>query len=458
MAASSDLLVSRQGGLRGRLAAFWSWWTGEIAQLVFERFGALRGAASVPLVAFEGEEVVLVEPRAAVGPQSRLDLSLDEPRRRAAFRALLERAGETRQRVRLCLGRAEALLRRASMPVATEENLRQVLAFEMDRLTPFRAEEVYFDYRVVSRDAAGGKLAVQLAVARRELVDARLESLRTLGANVQGVAVRDDVGHPASPLDLLPSEQRGERETARERLVQRALVGALAILLALALLIPIWRKRETIIALQPLVGKASQEAAATDRLARELERQVKDYNFLLAKKHGNYPVLAYVEEISRLLPDNTWLQQLEVRSTGKSREIQITGETTSSSRLIEILERSKLLQNATPKGTVTRGSTPNSERFTIAAEAAARPEPQPTPVLSTPAPAASASGPAPRPASAAPPAAPAKPAPAGAAKPVPAGTAKPAPAGAAKPAPATPTKPAPAAPANPVPSHPTAAK
>ena len=65
------------------------------------------------------------------------------------------------------------------------------------------------------------------------------------------------------------------------------------------------------------------------------------------------------EEISRLLPDNTWLQQLEIRSTGKSREIQITGETTSSSRLIEILERSKLLQNATPNCTVTSGPQPN---------------------------------------------------------------------------------------------------
>ena len=57
-------------------------------------------------------------------------------------------------------------MRRVTMPAATEENLRQVLGFEMDRLTPLRADEVYFDYRVVSRDAAAGQIAVQLAVAR----------------------------------------------------------------------------------------------------------------------------------------------------------------------------------------------------------------------------------------------------------------------------------------------------
>jgi general secretion pathway protein L len=388
MSTPSDLAAPRSAGaLRGRLVAFWRWWSGEISQLALERFSALRGAASVPLIAFDSGEVVLVEPRALAGPDSRLDLAaLDEARVRAAFRGLLERAGETRQRARLGLGNGEALVRRITMPTATEENLRQVLAYEMDRLTPFRAEEVYFDYRVLSRDAAAGQLAVQIAVARRELVDARVAKLRELGANVQGVAVRGDSGSSVAPLDLLPLEQHGERETARERLVQRGLVGAVAILLLLALAIPIWRKRETVIALQPLVGKAKQEAEATDALARQLERQVNDYNFLLAKKHANHPVLAFVEEVSRLLPDTTWVQLLEVKTAGKMREIQISGETTSSSKLIEILEQSKLLQNATPRGTVTRGSTPNSERFMIVAEASPRPQPEATPVLGSAAP------------------------------------------------------------------------
>jgi general secretion pathway protein L len=258
----------------------------------------------------------------------------------------------------------------------------------MDRLTPFRAEDVYFDYRVVSRDAAAGRLSVAIAVARREVVDALLERMRALGANVQGVFVQEEPAGAAQPLDLLPSEQRGERETSRDRMVQRSLVGAVVVLLLFALGIPPWRKRETVVMVQPLVEKARAQAEATHRLSDQLERQVNDYNFLLAKKYGSWPVLAYVEEISRLLPDNTWVQQLEVRTTGKTREVQISGETTSSSRLIEIFEQSKLLQNATPRGTVTRGSTPNSERFMIASEARPRPLPDALPAAALPAPAA----------------------------------------------------------------------
>lgn len=394
MAATSELTTARTASAwRTRLGAFWRWWSGEIEKLAYERFSALRGAASVPIVAIERDELLLLEPRAAVGPDTRIDLAPggdgDAVRARGALQAMLRRVGETRSRVRLCLGQGEALLRRATMPAATEENLGQVLAFEMDRLTPFRAEDVYFDHRVVSRDAASGQIAVQLALARRSLVDERVERLRNLGANVQGVAVRDGLGHAVAPLDLLPSEQRGERETSRERLVQRSLLAVVLLLLGFALVIPMWQKRETYIALQPVVAKAKQEAESTDRIAGQLERQVNDYNFLLAKKHANYPVLAYVEEISRLLPDTTWVQQLEVKTAGKTREVLITGETTSSSKLIEILEQSNLLRNAAPRGTMTRGSTPNSERFMIQAEAPPRPLPEPVPLLAGAAPAAS---------------------------------------------------------------------
>jgi len=362
---------------RQKLASFWRWWTDELAQVAPERFASLRGVARVPQLALEGDDLVLVEPRSAAGSDARVALAtLDPQRRRLAVRSLLERVGETRGRARVSLSHDEALVRRVTMPAATEENLRQVLGFEMDRLTPFRADDVYFDYRVTSRDSAAGTLGALLAVARRDLVDARVEMLRSLGLSVQGVTVRDEAAHAAAPLDLLPSEQRGERETANERLVRHSLMGAVVLLLLVALLFPVWRKRETVIALHPVVGKAQLEAQATDALARNLERQVADYNFLLAKKHGTPPALAYVEDVSRLLPDNTWVQQLDIKMAGKTRELQITGETASSSRLVELLEQSTLLQNATPRGTITRGQTPNSERFMIAAETRARPLPE----------------------------------------------------------------------------------
>jgi predicted transcriptional regulator len=214
--------------------------------------------------------------------------------------------------------------------------------------------------------------------------------------------VGEDTTSPA--FDLLPSEQRGERESANERLIRTVLILAVIALVLVALGLPVYQKREAVIALLPQIAKAKQEAESTDVLVRSLERQVTDYNFMQGKRHAP-GALAFIEDLSRLLPDNTWVQQFDLRTAGKGREVQITGETVSSSRLIELLEQSTLLQNSAPRGTVTRGSQPGTERFMIAAEARQKPLPEAVPArevalptIPPPQPVAAAVPPAPAPA------------------------------------------------------------
>lgn len=423
MATTSESLTKRPPAAADRLAAFWRWWSGELAQLVPEALSPQGRVARLPLLSLDGDLLAL----AGAADEERIDLAaLDNARARAAVRAMLERAGETRGRARLALGRADVLVRRVTLPLATEENLAQVIGFEMDRLTPFRAEDVYHDERVVARDAAASTLTAIVAVARREAVEARLDRLRALGVSVQGVSLQDEPAHPGAALDLLPAEQRGESESRAERLLRRGLVGGVLLLLFAVLFLPIWQKRETAIALSPVVSKAQQEAQAADAIARDLERQVGDYNFLLAKKHGAYPALAYVEEVSRLLPDHTWVQELQLKNTGKTRELQIQGETNSSAKLLETLAQSALLQDVNSRGTVTRGSVPGSERFMMTATTKPRPQPEaialsdmPTPATPVAPQAAPQPAPAGQPSPAPQPPAPAKGAPAQPAPPPP---------------------------------------
>jgi general secretion pathway protein L len=372
MAAIPESSVRPMPRLQVKLERFWRWWAGELMALS----PAIAGTTRAPLVALEGTSVVVLEPR-GVGSEQRAELAdLEAGRAASAVRALLEKVGETRARARMALAPHEALVRRVVMPAATEENLGAVLGFEMDRLTPFRAEDVYHDHRVIGRDAAAGTIEVLVAVARREVVDAKLARMRELGVSVQGVAVREEAPRTGPVLDLLPSGQRGEHEKPRERLVKQALAGIALVLLVAAVVIPALRKRSEMFSITPAMDKAAAEAKSTDALIQDLDRQVADYNFLLAKKHASAPTLAYIEEVARLLPDNTWLQQLDIKSTGKAREVLMSGETVSASKLIEILEQSQMLQNAAPRGPVTRGTQPGTERFLIAAEARPRPAPE----------------------------------------------------------------------------------
>jgi len=146
-----------------------------------------------------------------------------------------------------------------------------------------------------------------------------------------------------------------------------------------ALLFPLWQKREAVISLQPRLDTAKAGADVADRLAKEIEKLASEHNFLLAKKQGQHPTVMLIEDLSRLLPDSTWVQQLDIKTGPKIRELQLAGETGSSSQLVELLEKSGSLANANFKSPLTKGVTPGTERFLIAAEVKPRALPEPIP-------------------------------------------------------------------------------
>ncbi len=74
-----------------------------------------------------------------------------------------------------------SLTKELTLPLAAQQDLTRVLSFEMDRQTPFRADSVYFDYRVIRRDAARKQLTVRLRAGPRDLVNEVLSPLSPLG-------------------------------------------------------------------------------------------------------------------------------------------------------------------------------------------------------------------------------------------------------------------------------------
>ncbi|HDK38106.1 MAG TPA: hypothetical protein ENG92_03725, partial [Thiolapillus brandeum] len=73
------------------------------------------------------------------------------------------------------------LQRTIVLPVAAQENLSQVISFEMDRFTPFSADQVYFDCHIGDREAGVDMFSVEVAVVPRKRLDDWLEHLRSAG-------------------------------------------------------------------------------------------------------------------------------------------------------------------------------------------------------------------------------------------------------------------------------------
>lgn len=357
------------------LDRFLDWWLGELSAMIPR--GLYGGSAPMErrvLVGFRAPGVVFS--RVAEGKVAEagfLDMAnLEAAGQKMAFLAELNKI-RPKAELALCLPAEQVLRKKLLLPLAVEENLRQVVAYEMDRHTPFKAEQVYFDYKLARRDK---QLEVTLAVAPRGAVDESLRQLEAWGGDVGAVLVADDAAD-AAPWNLLPAGRKQKGKDTRLMRLNVGFASGAAVLLCVALILPIWQKRETVLALHPLLAKAHQQAAAAEDLRRQMEALMLEYNYLLDKKRESPPVVAVLDDVTRVLPDDTWVQQFDL----KGKEMLIQGETASSSKLAGLFEQSKTLHGANFRSPLTKGQGANSERFQLAAETRPLPraetEPQP---------------------------------------------------------------------------------
>jgi general secretion pathway protein L len=125
---------------------------------------------------------------------------------------------------------------------------------------------------------------------------------------------------------------------------------------------------------------ASVRAQQSDRLRSELDRMVSQYNFALERKYSMPGVAQVLDELTRLLPDDTWLTQFEMKSSirGKAtqREVFMRGESANAGKLISLLENATLVGNAAPRSPTTKLQPGPGESFDIGAQLKSVPPPQ----------------------------------------------------------------------------------
>ena len=387
MTASSN--ISATATSPNGFQTLWHWWLDELRAMIPPvAMGWLVGDVAVTDVTLSKTEIALLRHESgkhvSSAPIPIADM-LTSP-------VLREMRTSGNDQVRLLLQNDQVLVKRLTLPAAIEENLREAIGFELDRHTPFKPDQVYYDVSVVSRDTQRESIEVALVAAARNIVDPLVAILRNAGFAV--VAIGIHVNTIGSPMpELLPTGEKPARKWGNLVRLNLALLALAAILALLALLLPIWQKREAVIALNPVLAKTSSEYASTTQIQDEYTRLANEYNYIAGKKHTTQPALIVLEELSKISPDTTWVQSMDLKTSGKTRELTLIGEAQTASRVIESLEQSPLFQNATQRSPTQRGSQPNTERYHVATElkpkaaaAAVALEPQVVPLAMSPAP------------------------------------------------------------------------
>jgi general secretion pathway protein L len=353
--------------LNRRVTSFWQWWIGELSDMVPKRLKmAFAGDASLVDVMVSDDALVHVR---ATGN------ALHEVKRVPAgsIEELLRSAGRD---VRVVIPPTEVLRKKVVLPLATEENLLDVVGFDMDRQTPFTADQVYFGARIAHRDAARERLDVNVVAVPRTMLEPALAQMRAAGMSIHSIVAADEITGGATPTELLPRNAEPARRWSAMQRLNVGLIVAGLLLLLIATVLPIWQKRETVRELIPLSAKVGAEYKVTQKIVDEYTRLANEFNYIAGKKHGVYPTVMLLDEITKISPDTTWIQNFELKSLAKTRELQLTGEAAAVSKVIESLEQTPFLQNTSQRAQTRQGSRPNVEFFTLASEVKPRPLPE----------------------------------------------------------------------------------
>ncbi len=260
----------------------------------------------------------------------------------------------------LRLPSTQVLSKRMVLPLAAEENLRQVLAFEMERHTPFSVDHVYYDFEILERNSKARHLTVRLVVVPRRILGEWLERLSSWGLHPAAVNVAN--AEPNS-INLLPEEKRPSKSKSLPR-INLALTGLLLVLVAAAVLLPLWQKRSVVIDLMSKVAVEQRQAEVVLALRQQLDKAIKASEFLIKEKQEFPATVELLYELTRLLPDGTWLQQLKFTRT----DLDIRGESTEASALIGLLETSPYFKNVQFSSPITTNARTGRDRFHITAQ------------------------------------------------------------------------------------------
>ncbi len=344
---------------------FLAWWLGTLASMVPRRVrNWLAPTVAHHVLDFRDADVVVSRagrrrsevlarlPRSPAEGGGDWEATPELPGDRAAIPSLIR------------LPASVGLRKRLTFPATIERDLAQALRFDMDRLTPFTADQVMFDYRVGRRDRAAKQITVDLLAVPRALIDPVVEQARAWGFRPARIDLTEGALNEADwrlPLGVARRKPIFSWANASWSLACVAVVLAFA-----TALYPLHQKHQQLGDLQQQLADARKEAAVVSALRESVERTRQDTRFIFEKKLERPPFVQVLNEVTRVIPDHTWLYRLRYQSG----DLQVFGHSEIASELIANLEASPMLVNARFNAPTTRDRRTDKERFHIACRVA----------------------------------------------------------------------------------------
>lgn len=158
--------------------------------------------------------------------------------------------------------------------------------------------------------------------------------------------------------NLLPATIRPKKKKANIRATFALFLGLL-LLAAGYIFAEIYYKTTAMASLENQLSELKRQVAPLEKIDQSYESIEKFLNVITAIKKQSPPKLPILEELTKLIPKDTWLTDISIVND----KVEIRGVSAVASALIPILENSPRFKDTGFNGSIVK--TPEGERFTI---------------------------------------------------------------------------------------------
>lgn len=285
-----------------------------------------------------------------------LDIALDNSLRADVIRNI---KSPSMLQVQLLMPEPQIMRRTLTLPYQARHNLRDIVAYQASRLTPFGVDKLFFDVQLLRENRELGTIEVEFVAVLKTVAQPWVDHLERLtGCTVSCLGVYSNE-EGVQPCNLF-----GQPRVSGQWWRRLNRNGILLIILIFALLVtaitPVYKARVLVLERKQEIAQLDQQVVGLLDVRNKLDDKLTPLNDFVKYRERQATPSQVINELSRVVLQNIYITNLTLQDDS----VTISGTGTSVVDLIEQINSSPFFFGAKFTSSLNRNVRTEQDQFT----------------------------------------------------------------------------------------------